>query len=100
MLLSVTMSRKAPTSHRRPGGATLPGVTPLRLRLKELREAKALTQQELADKAGVSRSTIARLETGSLRNATLDMVEKLADALDVNVVVLVDHRPPKRRRPS
>lgn len=91
------MNRKPPTSQRRPGRATLPGVTPISLRLKQVRKAQGLTQHALAEKAGVSQSTIARLETGSLRNATLDMIERLAEALGVNASVLIDHRPPRRR---
>src|SRR5712692_2884225 len=51
-------------------------------RLRSVRQRKALTQQELAEKAGVNRVTIARLEGGvdEPRPATL---RKLAAALGV-----------------
>ncbi len=51
-------------------------------RLKALRERKALTQQELAEKAGLSRLTITRLE-GSDGQPHPTTVRKIADALAV-----------------
>jgi transcriptional regulator with XRE-family HTH domain len=58
------------------------------MRLKQLREAKGLSQAALADKVGVSREYIARLETGK-HDPPLSRVEKLAKALGVGVVSLV-----------
>jgi transcriptional regulator with XRE-family HTH domain len=52
-------------------------------RLKALRIEQALTQEELADKAGVAPNTVARLE----RNETephMSTARKLALALDVH----------------
>ena len=52
-------------------------------RLKSLRIEQALTQKELADKAGVNAATVARLE----RNETephMPTVRKLAAALEVH----------------
>jgi transcriptional regulator with XRE-family HTH domain len=49
-------------------------------RLKEHRNRRGLTQHELATLSGVSRPTIARLETTSTR-ATPDTARKLAKAL-------------------
>lgn len=51
-------------------------------RLKLVRERKALTQQQLAEKARVNRVTIARLERGSGQPFP-PTVRKLADALGV-----------------
>jgi transcriptional regulator with XRE-family HTH domain len=51
-------------------------------RLKEHRKRRTLTQEELAKLSGVSRPTIARLETTSTR-ATPTTVRKLAHALKV-----------------
>ena len=50
-------------------------------RIKELREEKGWTQEELAIKSGVSRNLIARLESGSLNSTSTDTLFKLADAL-------------------
>ncbi len=52
-------------------------------RLKLLRQRKALTQQQLAEKAGVNRATIARLEGGT-DEPFPTTVRKLADALGVD----------------
>ncbi|OLR93474.1 helix-turn-helix transcriptional regulator [Actinokineospora bangkokensis] len=49
--------------------------------LRELRRRVPLTQEELADRAGVSVRTIRRLETGERANPQLDTVRLLADAL-------------------
>ena len=52
-------------------------------RLKAVRIEQALTQEELADRAGVSTNTVARLE----RNETephMPTVRKLAAALEVH----------------
>jgi predicted transcriptional regulator len=50
--------------------------------LKRLREARFLTQAELAVRSGVSRPTIARLETGA-DEARFSTIRKLAEALSV-----------------
>ncbi len=52
-------------------------------RLRELREAAGLTQQQLGERAGMAYQTIAKYEHG----ASIPMwpiVERLADALDVH----------------
>ena len=57
-------------------------------RLKALRVEQALTQEELADKAGVAPNTVARLE----RNETephMTTLRKLASALGVAPAILV-----------
>ena len=58
------------------------------LRLKEHRERRMLTQHELARLSGVSRATIARLETTRDR-ATPTTARKLARALKVKPEGLV-----------
>lgn len=51
-------------------------------RLKAVRLAKMLSQEELAKKAGISRVAITRLETGKV-DARFQTVRKLAAALGV-----------------
>lgn len=57
-------------------------------RLKELRVERALTQEELAEKAGVGKNTVNRIE----RNETephMSTLRKLADALGVEPARIV-----------
>jgi transcriptional regulator with XRE-family HTH domain len=58
-------------------------------RLRPLRERQALTQRELATLAGVTQSTVQRLETG-LQEARPSTIRKLARALGVKPVDLMD----------
>ena len=54
-------------------------------KIKELREAMKMTQEELAEKSGVSRVTISALENGIDRTTTSKTLVKLAQALDTTV---------------
>lgn len=58
-------------------------------KLKALRERRGLTQEQLAEKSGVSRTYLARLETGR-QDPTLSTLEKLAKALGVKVGRLLE----------
>jgi transcriptional regulator with XRE-family HTH domain len=59
------------------------------MRLKKLREDRGWTQEELAEKAGVSRAYLARLEIGR-HDPPLSTLEKLAKALKVKVGKLLE----------
>lgn len=76
-------------------------MTPVSIPLRELREARGWSQSELSRQSGVPQATISRIESGT-RRIDLDVLERLADALGVNAVVLVRHTPdaiePKGRR--
>lgn len=52
-------------------------------KLRQLRERAALTQQDLANKSGVTRSTIMRLENGA-DTPYPTTIRKLAAALEVS----------------
>lgn len=54
-------------------------------KIKELRGAMKMTQEELAEKSGVSRGTISALENGIDRTTTSKTLVKLAQALDTTV---------------
>jgi transcriptional regulator with XRE-family HTH domain len=58
-------------------------------RLRELRERAALSQEDLAKKAGVARATIADLEANK-RPARPSTRRKLAEALAVEPAELMD----------
>lgn len=64
-------------------------------KLREAREEKGWTQQELADQSGVNQSTIAGLELGKHR-PQIGTLKKLADALDVRISDLREQRQPPR----
>ena len=57
-------------------------------RLRTVREAKLLTQRELAEKAGLSPTTVTRIETDQ-SEAELRTIRKLADALGVEPAELL-----------
>lgn len=54
-------------------------------KIKEMREAKSMTQEELAEKSGISRVTISGLENGTERNTMSKTLIKIAKALDVTI---------------
>ena len=55
-----------------------------------LREAKSMTQRELAAKAEVTPGYLALLELGKRKNPSLDVVKRLARALGVPVTALLE----------
>jgi len=56
--------------------------------LKRRRLQRRWTQQALADKAGVARNTIARLEAGN-RRPSFEMLERLARAFRLSLADLL-----------
>ncbi len=67
--------------------------TSIGAQLRRLRREKALTQEELAERAGVSKDLIAKLEQGSRQSARLASLTALANALDVSLSELTGARP-------
>ena len=61
--------------------------------IQELREARGVTQQQIAKLAGIPRATWANLESGSA-NPTLSVLVKVAQALSVRLEELIE--PPRR----
>ena len=54
-------------------------------RIKECRKEKNMSQCELAEKSGVSRTIISGLENGTITTTTTDTLLKIAKALDTKV---------------
>lgn len=63
----------------------------IRENIKKYREIKGLTQQQLADKAGISMNYIAKIESKKMqRGFTIVVLGRIADALEVDIEKLFD----------
>jgi transcriptional regulator with XRE-family HTH domain len=65
-------------------------------RVRTLRELRGMSQEALADRAGLHRTAISLIETAK-RGSTLDTIEKLARALSVEPAELMPTLESKRR---
>ena len=59
-------------------------MSPVYLRVKELRVALGLTQAELAARAGIRRATVSRIENRQVTAIDFRVLERLADVLGVD----------------
>ena len=66
--------------------------------LRRLRHGKDMSQEELADIAGINRNYVSKLETGATY-AGLEIIGKLADVFEIDAAELLK-RPLKRGRPK
>lgn len=57
--------------------------------LKDMRIARGLSQTALADRAGVSQRLVGLIETGRVPGPTLPTLDKLAGALEVDLLTVV-----------
>ena len=55
------------------------------INLRRLRHASGLSQEELADRAGINRNYVGMLEREQ-HSATVDMLEKLAEVLEADPI--------------
>lgn len=60
-----------------------------RVKLLMLRKEKGMTQQDVADKIGYPRTVVTRIETGTYKAITIELVNSLADALGVKFTELM-----------
>jgi len=76
----------------------------VRLKLKEVREYRKLSQTELAERMGITRQALNRLEVraaqGDLKNVGLDTLDKLCEALGVLPAELFEYRPNFKASPQ
>lgn len=54
-------------------------------KIKELRESKKMTQEQLSEKSGISRATISMLENDITKEVLTSTLKALADALETTV---------------
>jgi len=70
-------------------------MTPIVVRLRELRIARGLSQQELSERAGVRQAAISEIESGKRRRVDLEVLDRLCVALGVQPGELLER---ERRR--
>ena len=58
--------------------------------IKKLRKQHKLSQEELARKAGITYSTLIKLESGANDNPTIKTLQQLAKALNVSLDKLTE----------
>lgn len=63
------------------------------IKLHELRLARRLSLQNVADKVGISKAHVFNLEKGITANPSMDLVVKLAELFRVRVADLVGENP-------
>jgi HTH-type transcriptional regulator / antitoxin HipB len=81
---------RADSSDRRRGYDKAGRAIRLAMEIRALREARGLSQRELAERVGTTQSAIARLEGGNI-SPTLPTLDKIAEALEAELSVsLVD----------
>ncbi|HEU0000617.1 MAG TPA: helix-turn-helix transcriptional regulator [Ktedonobacteraceae bacterium] len=65
----------------------------LRLRVKEVAEARGFNQSSLARESGIGFSTVKRLFRDPYREASMNVLGKIAKALDVSIHDLIEELP-------
>jgi DNA-binding Xre family transcriptional regulator len=71
---------------------------PTTFRLREILEAKGISQSELSRLSGVSFATINRMCTNATESVALSTLDKLASALGVEPGELIARARPTRRK--
>ena len=69
-------------------------------KLRELRTAKRLSLQDVADAVDISKAHVFNLEKGITKNPSMDLVNKLADLYRVRVSDLVGENPDADDQPA
>lgn len=62
----------------------------MRVRLEEFRNKRKLNQRQLSEASGIPQPMISQIETGFVRNPTVETMYKLATALKCTVDDLID----------
>ena len=52
-------------------------------KIRELRTARKLTQEQIEQRTGIKREYLSKIETGGLPNITIKTLKKITDALGV-----------------
>jgi len=70
-------------------------MTPIVVRLRELREARGLSQLQLSERAGVRQATISELESGKKLRLDFGILDRLCAALGVEPGELLEREQPR-----
>lgn len=62
-------------------------------KIKEARERKGLTQEQLGKMCGTTKQTIFKYENGIITNIPLDKLEKISESLSVNPITIMGWKP-------
>lgn len=65
-------------------------MSPVAIRLKQLREGRGWTQSELSARTGVTVAAISRIENNLTKSVEFDTLDKLAEALEVHPAALIE----------
>ncbi len=57
--------------------------------IKKLRKTHKLSQEQLAKKAGITYSTLIKIESGANDNPTIKTLKRIADALNVTIDTVI-----------
>ncbi|CAN5871975.1 hypothetical protein BH11GEM2_BH11GEM2_06630 [soil metagenome] len=73
-------------------------MTPIRITLREAREAAGLTQVELAKQADVRQATVSEMENSKRESVDLAILDRLCRVLKVEPGDLLVREPERRRK--
>ncbi len=82
------MSRATPISYK-----NIENYTELGLNISYYRKKKGMTQEQLAEKSGISRSHLSSIEAPSIvKTMSLELLFRIADALEIKPYMLLKFR--------
>ncbi len=67
-------------------------MTPISIRVRELREQRGWSQAELCRRSGVRQATLSAIENEQTQGVDFETLERLANALDVHAAVLIEQK--------
>ena len=68
-------------------------INPIAARIRQLREEKGWSQEQLAEAADLSRDAVSRIERNDRKAPRFSTMKKIADALGIRPSVLLDSEP-------
>ncbi|MFC0905291.1 helix-turn-helix domain-containing protein [Clostridium sp. MT-14] len=69
-------------------------------KIKNIRKTKGLSQKKLAEASGISPSYLQQLELGQKKNPSIDVLNKISKALDINIKELIPYTTEEQRNAS